>query len=212
MGALGLWRLSKIYLVGWAEICPKCGAVVEAYADLCQCGFDVTGWREQQRKDQEREAAALAEAKRLEEKVQAEETERLAKEGTKGFRKIGTSFFRQKRIRDHRIERAAVGLRVVVRLFILGSKLRQRMICQHEINAQCIFLFFFGDAGWSVMANEPIEIDAGPMPLTDGDQKCIGYFAAANSGYGDARLSGHHHLSGMVGGDRSYKTRRAQPC
>ena len=30
-----------------------------------------------------------------------------------------------------------------------------------------------------VMANEePIAVDSGPMPYTDGDQKCIGYFAA----------------------------------
>ena len=76
--------------------CPKCNSIVEAYADLCECGFDVTGWREEMQRRQEREKKALAEALELERRV-AEEASRESEEQEMNRISFTTVFFRRRK-------------------------------------------------------------------------------------------------------------------
>jgi serine/threonine protein kinase len=76
--------------------CPKCDSIVEAYADLCQCGFDVPGWREEMQRRKERELIALAEAEELERRV-AEEASQESEEYETNCRTFTTAFLRRRR-------------------------------------------------------------------------------------------------------------------
>ena len=77
------------------EICPRCGARVAAYADLCECGFDVGEYRKERKKalEQEKHLAELAkqaevveqEIKNLGEKEDNHRTEKKVTDRVTGF-------------------------------------------------------------------------------------------------------------------------------